>query len=162
MTSRPLVLGIALAVVSVAAVLPAAGWSAGRTQTLRIYDKPVSIKLTHPNGTSITREPYPQPKPGDVLDVDSLDYVGTHDHHAAHWIGSGHLRCVFRAGPPTCESQVALGGSLLFFTGNPGTVSHGTGVYQGASGHVVSNKEVPVSSGGNNGSDIVVRIKLAG
>ena len=157
MTPRSIVLYVSVIAASLAVSLPAAGQSAGRTQTLRFFDKTVSMKLTHTDGTSVARAPLPQPKPGDRLDVDSLDYVGNHLHHAAKWVGSTHLRCVFRAGPPTCESHVAIGGSLLVFTGNPGTVSNGTGIYQGATGRVISSKEV-----GNNASDIVARIQLVG
>jgi hypothetical protein len=64
---------------------------------------------------------------------------------------------VFRAGPPTCESHVALGGSLLVFTGDPGTLTNGTGIYQGAKGRVISSKDV-----GNDASDVVARIQLRG
>ena len=42
------------------------------------------------------------------------------------------------------------------FTGNPGTLSNGTGIYQGATGRVISSKEI----GNTNNSDIVVRIHL--
>jgi hypothetical protein len=129
--------------------------AAGRTQTLRFFDKPVSMKLTHADGTVDKDAPFPQPRPGDTLDVNSVDYVGTHIRHAARWTASTHLRCVFRAGPPSCESHAALGGSLLVFTGDPGTLTNGTGIYQGATGRVISNKEV-----GNDASDLVVRIQL--
>jgi hypothetical protein len=32
---------------------------------------------------------------------------------------------------PLCESHVAIGGSLLIFTGNPGALRSPTGIYQG-------------------------------
>jgi len=159
MTFRSVVLGASLVAASLVVTLPAAGRSTTRTQTLRLFDKPVAMTLTHADGTAVTHEPFPQPKAGDVLDVDSLDYVGSHLRHAKNWTGSTHLRCVFRSGPPDCESHVAIGGSLLVFTGSPGTLSNGTGIYQGAKGRVISSKEVP---GGSNESDIVARITLAG
>ena len=59
--------------------------------------------------------------------------------------------------PPTCESHVAIGGSQLVFTGNPGTLTNGTGIYLGATGRVISSTEVP---GPDDASDIVVRIQL--
>jgi hypothetical protein len=46
---------------------------------------------------------------------------------------------------------------MLIFTGNPGTVTNGTGIYQGATGRVISSKEVP---GGNDASGVVARIQL--
>jgi hypothetical protein len=49
---------------------------------------------------------------------------------------------------------VAIGGSLLIFSGNPGTLTVGTGRFQGATGRVIKNKEVP------GGSDVVVKIRL--
>jgi hypothetical protein len=155
MTPRSIVLGACTIAASLAVTLPAAGQTSRRTQTLRYFDKPVSITLTRADGTVVKRVPYPQAKPGDALDVNSLDYVGTHSKHDARWFGSSHLRCVFRAGPPACESHVAIGGSLLVFTGNPGKVTDGTGIYQGATGRVISAKEV-----GNDANDVVARIQL--
>jgi hypothetical protein len=67
------------------------------------------------------------------------------------------LRCVFRAGPTACESHVAIGGSLLVFTGSPGKVTNGTGIYEGATGRVISSKEL-----GNDANDVVARIQLTG
>jgi hypothetical protein len=157
MTVRPQVLAAAAFVASAIVLLPTAGHASGRAQTLRFYDKAVSIKLTHADGTVVAQPPYPQAKAGDTLDVNSLDYVGNHIHHARRWTGSTHLRCVFRAGPPTCESHVAIGSSLLVVTGSPGKVTNGTGIYQGATGRVVSSKELP-----NDASDVVLRIQLAG
>jgi hypothetical protein len=63
------------------------------------------------------------------------------------------LRCEFSTGEPDCESQVAIGGSLLIFSGYPGTVTNGTGRYQGATGHVIANKPV------KGGSDVVARVR---
>jgi hypothetical protein len=140
-------------------LLPGAGQAASRTQTLRFFDKPVSTKLTHPDGT-VVANPRSQPQPGDILDVDSLDYRGNHARHSKQFTGSTHLRCTFAAGgPPTCESHVAIGNSLLVFTGNPGTLTNGTGIYQGATGRVVSSKEV---RGVDNASDVVAKIHLRG
>jgi len=156
MTRRPIVLLLAASAASAFLLLPAAGDAASRTQTLRFFDKPVSIKLTRANGTVITRAPYPEARPGDTLDVFSLDYAGDHAKHAKRWTASTHLRCLFRKGAPTCESHVAIGGSLLVFTGNPATLTNGTGIYLGATGRAVA-KEVP---GMNDASDVVARIQL--
>jgi hypothetical protein len=159
MIRRSLVLPFAgLAAVCAVVLSPGSGEAAGKTQTLRFFDKPVSISLTHADGSVETRQPLPEAKPGDTLDVNSLDYSGTHAHHAKRFTGSGHLRCVFGAGgPPTCESHVAIGGSLLVFTGNPGTLTNGTGIYQGATGRVISSKEV---AGQADATDVVARITL--
>jgi hypothetical protein len=144
-----------LAAVCALALWPGTGQAAGRTQTLRIFDKTVSVKLTHADGTVVTHPPFGQPQPGDVLDADSLDFVGNHAHHAKRWTMSSHTRCTFAAGAPepACVSHVANGGSLLVFTDNE--VTDGTGIYQGATGRVVSMKEGP-----NDTSDIVARIHL--
>jgi len=160
MPVRPFVpLALATAAVAAVALVPAAGQAAGgRTQTLRFYDVPQSIRLTHPDGTVVDRPPYPEAQPGDVLDVTSRDFAGTHARHAKRWTATTHLRCTFgtAGGPPACESHVALGSSLLVFTGDPGKVTLGTGIYEGATGRVVSSKEV-----GDDASDIVARITLA-
>ena len=149
----PLVAACALA------LLPSAGQAASRTQTLRFFDKPVSITLTRPGGTVIDHAPYPQAKPGDVLDVNSVAFAGTHLRHAKKWTASSHLQCTFRAaGPPSCVSHVAIGGSQLVFSGNPGKLVNGTGIYQGATGRTISSKDVP---GVDDASDVVLRIQLA-
>jgi hypothetical protein len=131
----------------------AARGSTASTQLLRIFDHPVATTLTTANGKVINHPPYPQPQAGDTLDVYSLDYVGNHAHHAAQWTLSNHLRCSFRQGPPVCESNIAIGGSLLVFEGN--TIVGGTGRYQGATGQVLSNKQIP---GTANTSDLVVQV----
>jgi hypothetical protein len=127
----------------------------GKVETLRFFSKDVAIRLTTADGTVFRKPPFPQPQPGDVLEVNSLDYVGNHRRHARHWSASQHLRCVFSTGEPDCEAQVAIRGSLLIFGGNPGTLINGTGRYQGATGRVIRNKEV------RGGNDVVARIRLA-
>jgi hypothetical protein len=153
--ARRSILLVALVSSTALMFLPGVGQAAGRTQTLRVFDKAVSMKLIHPDGTVVKRAPFPEPQPGDVLEVNSLDYRGDHAHHSKRFVASSHLRCVFGTGAPSCESQVALGNSLLIFTGNPGIVTDGTGIYQGATGRVVSAKEI-----GTNNTDIVARIHL--
>jgi hypothetical protein len=149
------VAGLAAAVACAVALSPASGQAAGTTKTLRFYDKPVAMSLTTASGKVITQGPFPEPKPGDILDVYSLDFKGDHQHHASRWSMSTHLRCVFGKGEPDCVSHVADGGSLLIFRGNPGTVIGGTGRYQNATGKVVSSTELS-----DDASDVVARITL--
>jgi hypothetical protein len=122
-------------------------------QTMTFYDKPVSVVLTDAAGHVTSRPPYPQAKPGDVLDLYSLDYVGNHARHSAQWSMTTHLRCTFGHGAPVCESNVAVGNSLLGCNGNK--LIGATGHFQGATGRVLSNKQV---TGGGNDSDVVVQI----
>jgi hypothetical protein len=115
----------------------------------------VALTLTNAHGKLIKNPTSQQPRPGDVLDVYSIEYVGDHSHYAAHWTTSAHLRCLFVGhGEPTCQSDVAIGGSLLVFHGN--TLAEGTGDYQGATGRILSNKTI----GNTNNADIVARITL--
>ena len=158
MAHRPFILSLLVASAAAAFVVTAVNGAPGRTTTLRFYDKPVSITLTRADGTVVRHAPYPRPKDGDTLDVVSLDYQGNHARHAKDWSGSSHLRCVFLAAP-TCTSHVAFGDSMLIFTGSPGKLVLGTGIYAGATGRVVSSKEVP---GGDNATDIVAKIQLHG
>lgn len=154
---RVLAAAAVAATIGAGAVVPAitgARAASGKTQILRFFDKPASLSLTKSNGKVFSHPPYPQPQPGDVLNVYSLDYPGNHAHHASHLTMSTHLNCAFAQGPPTCVSNVAVGSSLLVFDGNK--LVGATGAYQGATGRVVSNKVIP---GTNNQSDIVVRIK---
>ena len=133
---------------------PSAGHAADKTTTLRYFVKDVSLTLTQADGTVVDRPPFPEAAPGDVLDVTSLLFRGDHRRHAKRWSASSHLRCVFGTGQPDCESQVAIGGSLLVFRGNPGTLTIGTGRFQGATGRVVKNKQVP------GGLNVVAKIRL--
>jgi hypothetical protein len=139
--------------------LATAGQAAGgKTQTLRFYDKVVSVQVTKADGTVVAKPPFPEPGPGDTLDVVSHDFAGTHAKHARQAGGSSHLRCVFPAtpGPPDCVSHVAFGSSMLVFEGNPGKVILGTGKYLGAKGRVLSSTTI----GGGNDSDVVARVTL--
>jgi hypothetical protein len=142
------------AVSTVLALVPAAAQAAGKTRTLRFYDKAQALTVTHPDGTVVDRPPYPEMAPGDVLDVYSLDFAGTRKHHAKRWTGSNHLHCLFGAGEPDCQSHVAFGSSMMVFDGNPGTLVAGTGRFAGATGRVVTSKEVP------GGADVVAKIRL--
>src|SRR3954452_5225718 len=135
------------AAVAVAAALPASAHAAGKTQTLRFYDKTDALVLTQADGTVVDHAPYPEAKPGDALDVYSREYTGDHRRHANRASGSTHLHCAFGAGEPDCVSHAAFGGSMLIFRGNPGTLIAGTGHFLGARGRVLSNTEV---RGGND------------
>ena len=150
--------GAVAAACAAVALLPAHGHAAGgKTQTLRFLDHPVAMKVTHANGTVVTKEPLPEPVAGDVLDIVAVEYAGTHVKHAKKPSGTNHLRCVFaKACPPACVSHVALGSSMLVFEGYPGKLVLGTGRYLGATGRVLSNTTV----GDTNDSDIVARITL--
>jgi hypothetical protein len=145
--------GVPVAAACVVALLPGSGQAAAsKTETLRFFDKPISMTVTKPDGT-VLRPPLPEAQPGDVLDVYSLDYKGNHRKHARRWSMSGHLRCVFAMGPPDCVSHVARRSSLLIFHGDK--LVAGTGRYQGATGRVLSNKEI----GNSNASDVVARVR---
>lgn len=148
---------LAVTLTAAAVAIPAlsgANTTGAITQVMKFYDKPATLTLTDAKGHVISRPPYPQAKAGDVLDVYSLDYVGNHVHHAARWSASDHLRCTFGHGAPVCESNLAIGDSLLVFNGNK--LVGATGRYQGATGRVLSIKEVP---GSQDESDTVLRIK---
>jgi hypothetical protein len=143
----------------------ASGQAAGRrTETLRIFEKTVSIQLTKADGRVIKKLPIAEtePRAGDVLDVAFDLFTGNHVKHATKAVGTDHLRCTFVAtGPPGCVSHAAFASSMLVVEGNPGTVVLGTGKYRGASGRVVSAKEVkgaPPSSLAHNDIDVVARI----
>jgi hypothetical protein len=108
------------------------------------------VVATPKGGAPVHHPPAGQAKPGDELEIDSLDYAGSHSHHARQWSASDHLRCVFGAGgQPDCQGQAAVGGSLLLFAGE--RLVGGTGRYEGATGNVRSRDRA-------GGSDIVITI----
>jgi hypothetical protein len=164
----PSLIAAAIAAGVVAATLFASSGQAagGRAETLRIFEKTVSIQLTKADGKVIAKLPIAETEPqaGDVLDVVFNLFTGNHVKHSKKTIGTDHLRCTFvAAGPPTCVSHAALGSSMLVVEGNPGTIVLGTGKYQRAGGRVVSAKEVndaPPSSLAHNDIDVVARLNL--
>ena len=102
----------------------------------------------------VDKPPFPEPRPGDVLDVFALDFAGNHRRHEPRPSASEHVRCTFTTAPePDCWSHVAIGGSLLVFHGRQ--LVAGTNRYAGATGRVLSSKEV------EGGSDVVVWVTRA-
>jgi hypothetical protein len=165
--SPPLVVAAVAAGLCIAILLASSGQAAGhRAETLGIFEKTVSIQLTKADGKVLKTLPIAETEPlaGDVLDVVFNLFTGNHVKHSKKVVGTDHLRCTFlAAGPPSCVSHAAFGSSMLVVEGNPGTVTLGTGKYYGASGHVVSTKEVkaaPPSSRAHNDIDVVAHINL--
>ena len=112
----------------------------------------VSFTYTSVDGTVTQGPPAGEPKPGDVFEIDSLDFVGNHKRHAKRATMSDYLRCTFTGRrQPDCFGYTAIGGSLLRFHGMD--VIGGTGRYHGATGKVLKSKEVA------GGSDFVVQIR---
>lgn len=144
--------GLAAAILTTLVAL-APAHAADRTETLRIFEQPVSFTYTTADGKVSHEPPAGQPQPGDVLEVDSRIFEGDHRKHAKKATMSSHLECTFGEGPePECLSWSAIGGSMLRFRG--AEVIGGTGRYQGATGRIVSNRDRP------GGKDIVARIHL--
>ena len=147
--------GAALGVLVLAVMAtPSGAAHKNKTQTLRVFSKAQTFTFTTADGTVSHRPPAGPPKAGDVLEVDSLDFKGTHKRHSRRPIGSDYVRCVFVAGAqePDCSGVAALGGSLLRFHGSD--VIGGTGRYEGVTGTIPKNKEAP------GGSDVVVKLRL--
>jgi hypothetical protein len=141
---------------SALALVPSTALAAGKTETLRLYSQTQSLVLTHADGTVVDHPPFPDAKPGDRLDIYAVDYKGDHKRHAKTPFASEHVVCTFTTAPePDCVSHVAIGGSLLVFSGSPASVIGGAGRYLGATGRVLYSKEV------EGGSDVVARIRLA-
>jgi hypothetical protein len=145
---------VALSVVALA-LSPGAAEAARKTETLRIFSKEVALTFTTADGTVHRELPQREPQAGEAIDIYAVDYVGNHRRHEKRWSMSDHTRCTFGAGDePDCVTHLAIDGSLVIAEGFPGTVVGGTGRYSGATGRVISNKEV------KGGSDVVVRIHL--
>jgi hypothetical protein len=140
-TPRRTLAVVALAAATAAVPALAAG-SESKTQTLRFFSKTTSFVYTAADGT-VLEQPSEPPAPGDSFETTDIAFRGDHRHHARHAIGSSHLRCTFGATPDelTCDSQVALRGSLLLFHGDaskPLPIVGGAGKYLGATGSVAT------------------------
>ena len=146
---RPIIGAVVAALLLLVALSPPSGQAAGRTETLKFFSKAVSFTYTAADGTVSHRPPDGPPQAGDVLEVDSLSYTGTHKKHSKRPSASDYVRCEFRGGPePDCFSSAAIGGSLLRFHNSD--VIGAIGRWK--SGKVVSSKEV------KGGSDIVLKL----
>jgi hypothetical protein len=144
--------GAVAAALGAVALTPSAGQAAAKTQTLRFFSQQVSFTYTAADGTVTPGAPAGDPKPGDVFEIDSLDFRGDHRRHAKRATASDYLRCTFQAnGEPDCYSFASIGGSLLRFHGDK--VIGGTGRFRGATG-TAANTEV------EGGLDSVVRLRL--
>jgi hypothetical protein len=162
---RPAAFGIVLLIAAaiVALVLaPSGRATGGRSQTLRIFEKTRSVQLSKADGRVLKKLPIPEPQAGDRVDVVFELFRGTHAKHGETRLGSDHLRCEFLAGgPPTCVSHAAIGRSMLVVEGTPPRITFGSGRFFGATGRVLSAKEVkaaPPSELAHNDIDVVVRI----
>jgi hypothetical protein len=147
--------GLSLAAVAVGAtaIWSPAGQATTKTDTLRYFVKDVSTTLTHADGSIDHHPSSSEPQPGDVLEINALDYKGDHGRHDKTWTASQIERCSFvAAGPPHCQITVAIAGSLLVVGGDPSKVVNGTGRYQGATGRVLSVK--------HGGTDVVARVNV--
>jgi hypothetical protein len=142
----------AAAVLLIAALTPAVAQA--KTETIRAFSKVQTFTFTTADGKVTQGPPAGPPKAGDVMEISSLDFKGTHKKHAKKAFGSDYLRCTFGDDPenPDCFGYTALRGSMLRFHGFD--VVGGTGRYLGATGKVVKNKEV------EGGSDFVVKVRM--
>lgn len=144
-------LPVAAAIIGAVALSTASVEASSKTEILHFFAKDTSFVYHNANG-SIAPTPPRNPQSGDYFDSTANNYVGNHRQHAKHWTSSQHLRCTFGpGGPPTCQSQVAIGGALLVFDGFKLTV--GTGRYADATGNA-SSKDVP------GGADTAATIHL--
>jgi hypothetical protein len=150
---RPIrtLIGVAVAaLLLIVALSPPAGQAAGKTETLRFFSKPVSFTYTTADGTVTQGPPAGPPQAGDVFEIDSLDYAGTHKKHSKRPKGSDYLHCAFNGSPePDCTGYAAIGRSLLRFRGMALVGAIG----RWKSGKLLSIKEV------EGGSDIVLKLR---
>ena len=157
-TPRRIVAVVAVAAATAAVAVPAlAAGPAAKTQTLRFFGTTTSFVYTAADGTVLPQPP-DVPAAGDSFQSTDVDFRGDHRHHARHWTASSHLRCTFGATPDalTCDSEVAIGGSLLLFHGDPSKplpIVGGAGRFEGATGSVAT-KEV------KHGTDAVLTVRL--
>jgi hypothetical protein len=138
-----------IAALAALALVVASAQASGETQTLRVFSKQVKFAYTAADGTVSHAPPAGQPQTGDMFEIESLDFRGTHKRHSKKAIGADYLQCVFQAsGEPDCHGYTAIGRSLLRFHGMD--LIGAIGRFKGAK--ILSNKEV------KGGSDFVVEL----
>jgi hypothetical protein len=116
-----------------------------KSETLHFYQVQVGpTRFYNASGDPIRlNPPTTAPKPGDSFDETHLDYVGTAKQHASLWTVTDHFTCTLTsADSGKCDSQIAIGGSLLLSnnfslpTGAKAVVAitEGTGAFHGIHG----------------------------
>jgi hypothetical protein len=166
---RGIVPAVCAALVAAGGVSVSLSPAGAATKTLHFYGVEQTSSITSSSGQVLG--PNDAPSVGDVLDSSSLDYVGTHAHHASESTASDHINCVFLNSPTKesqsahakCSGQFAIGGHLILATGvlvsfeengiTPVTINGGTGPYKGAQGTVVSK-----GVGSSNNSDNTIEL----
>ena len=138
-----------IAALAALALVVASAQASGETQTLRVFSKQVKFTYTAADGTVTHAPPAGPPRTGDMFEIDSLDFRGTHKRHSRKAIGADYLQCVFQAsGEPDCHGYTALGRSLLRFHGMD--LIGAIGRFKDAK--IISNKEV------KGGNDFIVEL----
>ncbi len=112
---------------------------------LHFYSVQETYTLTSPTGQPISTNSVLDP--GESYDTTDLYYLGNHEQHASRFSGSDHQACIFGVTTQACNSEIAIGGSMLVFndvtengiaTGSASTVSapisEGTGRYENTRG----------------------------
>jgi hypothetical protein len=133
-----------------------AGAASAKSETLHFYQVGGRAQFYNAAGKKIDlNPPATLPKPGDSFDEVDVDYAGTPKHHAVHWTATDHLTCTFtNHDTGLCNSQVAIGGSLLLsnnFTmtfgpsNAPEPINEATGVFSGMHGTLV-DADLPKSN----------------
>jgi hypothetical protein len=119
---------------------PTAGPPSSGT-TLPFHSVQQAVRFTNAAGQPISAN---DATAGDSYDSTDLFYAGNQRSHASSFSGSDHLACTFNAAnTQTCNSQIAIGGSLLLLNNvtepSSGTtvsapINAGTGTYQNTQG----------------------------
>lgn len=133
-----------------------AGTATAKSETLHFYQVQVGpTQFYNASGNPIDlNPPATLPKPGDSFDETHLDYAGTAKHHASRWTASDHFTCTFTgAETGKCNSQIAIGGSLLLSNNFPlpaqaeavVAISEGTGTFHGTHGRF-TDADLPKSN----------------
>src|SRR5690348_10607349 len=96
MTTHRTILAIAAALL-IAAIGPSA--ASAKTQTLHVFSKVQQFTLTTPDGQVMHAPPAGPVPAGTVMEIDSIDFKGTHKKHSKKPIGGDYLRCTFGDDP---------------------------------------------------------------
>jgi hypothetical protein len=118
------------------------------TTTLHFYSVQQTSTATDAAGQPISHANSTTGLPaGDHTDSTDLLYVGNHTHHASSFSASDHVACTITSNTTsTCNSQIAIGGSLLLSndvtvtlgaTTSSAPINAGTGKYKNARGTVL-------------------------
>jgi hypothetical protein len=130
------------------------------SSTLRFFSVQQTLQFTSAQGQPL--RDVNATNIGDSYDTTDLYFAGTQARHASRFSASDHLSCTFTANDTqTCNSQIAIGGSLLLLTSATETAASETtvtGPITGGTGNFANARGTFQTGSNTKSTDITITL----